>query len=186
MTRLHVGTGGKFYRSQQVRTQGTALAFDEGRPQEVDPVQEICKWALKNLDQDQIEKLCESLSIPHRSASLEGMDGEGEGVTGYPGGRRDGPQAGAAGPWKSTLGGVKVNGAQDGWARLRDVVKREERDLSFDSIFGSDDRGQAQDSGRDDLSLDALIGGGLGYDAGESTPRYDHLGSLPPLWVTVR
>jgi hypothetical protein len=59
-------------------------------------------------------------------------------------------------------------------------------DLSFDSIFGSDDRGQAQDSGRDDLSLDALIGGGLGYDAGESTPRYDHLGSLPPLWVTVR
>jgi hypothetical protein len=185
MTRLHTSTHGKFYRSQQVRTQGTALAFDEGRPEEVDPVSEICKWALKNLDQDQIEKLCESLSIPHRSASLEGMDDE-EGVTGFPGGQRDGPQAGNAGPWASKLGPTKKNGAMDaGLRQLAYSVKKDadiREEFSFDRLFGPSSAGETNSS-RDDLSLEALFGGG--GDAGERSPSVDHL-SRAPLWTTLR
>jgi hypothetical protein len=174
MTRLHIGTGGKFYRSQRVRREGTSLVFDEGRPEEVDPVDEICQWALKNLDAGQIEKLCKGLSLSQRSASLEGMDGE-EGVTGYPGGRQAGP--GKAGPYKTAMdAGLR----QLAYSVKKDADLRDE--FSFDKLFNPHASGS--DSSRDDVSLDSIFGGG--GDADEVRPSFDHLGSRAPLWVNVR
>jgi hypothetical protein len=184
MARLHVSTHGKFYRSQQVRRQGSSLAFDEGRPEEVDPVEEICKWALANLNPEQIQQLC--MGLQPSDVERPAQDGE-EGVTGYPGGRRDGPQAGNAGPWASKLPPMKKNGsAMDGALRQfahsvsRDVALREE--FSFDRLFNP--HASDVDSKSSDVSLDSIFGFG-GGDAGERSPSVDHL-SRAPLWTTLR
>src|ERR1700679_1020188 len=143
MSRLHTSTNGKFYRSGQVKRVGSSLAFDEGRPEEVDPVEVICQWCIANLSPEQLRQLSMGISEtaqgPEASPPVDGgMDDEGP--TGYPGGRRDGPQAGNAGPWASKLPPMKKNGsAMDGALRQfahsvsRDVALREE--FSFDRLF---------------------------------------------------
>jgi len=151
-----------------------SMAFDESEvgPND-DPVDTLCKWCLTNLDQDQIEKLCEGLSLSQRSASLEGMDDD-PGVTGYPGGRQAGP--GKAGPYKTAM--------DAGLRQLAHSVKKDadlRDEFSFDKLFNPHASGS--DSSRDDFSLEAIFGGG--GDAGERSPSVDHL-SRAPLWTTLR
>jgi hypothetical protein len=181
MTRLHTSTHGKFYRSGQVRRQGSSLAFDEGRPEEVDPVQEICKWALANLTSEQLQQLCSGLQptgMPEAPPPANGGMDDEEFASGYRGGR-EGPRSGpgGAGPWGAS------KGAQDGWQRFHDVTQREARDLSFDTIFNPSASGS--DSSRDEASFESVFGIG-GGDACEAQPSFDHLGSKAPLWVTTR
>jgi hypothetical protein len=189
MTRLHTSTHGKFYRSGQVRRQGSSLAFDEGRPEEVDPVQEICKWALANLTSEQLQQLCSGLQptgMPEAPPPANGGMDDEEFASGYPGGRRDGPQPANAGPWQSKLGALKKNGAMDsGLHQLaasvrRDAAVREE--FSFDRLFNP--HASDVDSKSSDVSLDSIFGFG-GGDAGERSPSVDHL-SRAPLWTTLR
>jgi hypothetical protein len=171
-----------------------------------DPVELLCTWCLSNLSPEQLQQLCAGLS----ETDVERPAQDGEGVTGYPGGRRDGPQAGNAGPWRSKLPDLKKNGAMDSGIKAlarsvtkdvalrgtfdtifaldgarseRDVVRREQGDLSFDAIF-SPSAGGAEDGKRDDFSLDGMFDGG-GSGPGESTPRMDHL-NRSPLWTTLR
>src|ERR1700679_3579785 len=105
MSRLHTSTNGKFYRSGQVKRVGSSLAFDEGRPEEVDPVEVICQWCIANLTPEQLRQLSMGISEtaqgPEASPPVDGgMDDGEEYPSGYRGGRQ-GPQSGpgGAGPW---------------------------------------------------------------------------------------
>jgi hypothetical protein len=147
-----------------------------------DPVEILCQWALVNLTPEQLEQLSKGLSLSERSATLArapaARDGE-EGVTGYPGGRRDGPQAGPgnAGPW-GTAGVKPSRGAMDaGLRKLGQSFRDDAAAVSFDRIFNPNDREQSEDAVVD---VDFF-----GRPVGEASPRFDHV-TRPVLWETLR